>query len=154
MEALVSLSLSSVDMVCIGAKNSQTSPLNFWQPQIVMILASRGFAGSVNPALYSLRETLLRIRRWLRRLEKSNSSESLWYFIRKFLSKYKESATHSPSWSCPGLTRLGKTDRQDCGYQIWSIETRKTWFYRYNVCTHFLGSLGSEPLSPYLLGLP
>ena len=74
---LVSLSLSSVDMVCIGAKNSQTSPLNFWQPQIVMILASRGFAGSVNPALYSLRETLLRIRRWLRRLEKSNSSESL-----------------------------------------------------------------------------
>ena len=74
----MSLSLSSVDMVCIGAKNSQTSPLNFLQPQIVMILASRGFAGSVNPALYSLRETLLRIRRWLRRLEKSNSSESLW----------------------------------------------------------------------------
>ena len=73
----MSLSLSSVDMVCIGAKNSQTPPLNFLQPQIVMIMASRRFAGSVNPALYSLRETLLRIRRWLRRLEKSKNRDSL-----------------------------------------------------------------------------
>ena len=88
----MSLSLSSVDMVCIGAKNSQTSPLNFLQPQIVMILASRGFAGSVNPALYSLRETLLRIRRWLRRLEKSKSRESLC-----------SSLLVSAGWLTPGL---------------------------------------------------